>query len=199
MRKFVKLVVVLGLTVVMTTSTSCKKANEEKQPPAAPAATEPGLPVLFSFETDDAVAAWKVEEVEDVAKACKVSASTENATDGKRSLKMVLTEHKWPGAYTTTFPTTDWSGYKKLKFDVTTDQPRNLHIRIDDTDSTDYASRYNSGGEDLDKGKTTVEVYLDDVADDISLKKIARLVLFGSGVPAGETWTYYIDNIRLEK
>ena len=51
------------------------------------------------------------------------------------------------------------------------------------------------------KGKDTISIDLDEVADAVNLKKIARIVLFASGsdIPNDGKWVYYIDNIRLEK
>jgi len=201
MRKFVKCMLLVGLAFAVVMSVSCKKTDEKDKgevKPPSPALEEPGFPVLFSFETDASVAAWQVEADEGVDKACKIAASLEHPTDGKRSLKMTLTEHKWPGTFTTKMPK-DWSAYKSLKIDLTVMQDCSLTVRIDDEDSTDYASRFQSGAQDVDKGKTTLEIILDDVAENVNLKKITRLVLFGSNVPADETWVYYIDNIRLEK
>jgi len=165
-------------------------------PKPKPELAEPGLPVLFSFETDASVAAWKTEKEDGIAEAVELSATTENATDGKRALKMLLKEHQWPGAYTETLATKDWSSYKSLQMDVTAEAFVSLAVRIDDVDSSDYESRFQLTV-DLDKGKNTVKIILDDVADVINLKKIKRLTLFSGNVT--ENTVFVIDNIRLEK
>ena len=194
MKKLLAVAVVMLMVVAVV---GCKETGEKDGGKKGPAAKEPGLPVLFSFETDASVAAWLVEKEDDIDKATKVSASTKNATDGKRSLKMVLSEHDWPGAYTETLATKDWSGYKELKMDVTVEADVSLAIRIDDTESDGYDSRFQETVE-LVKGKNEVAVLIEDVDDAVSsLKKIKRLTLFSSDVT--DDIVFYIDNIRLVK
>jgi len=158
----------------------------------APAPAAPGT--LFDFETDDDVAAWKVED--EIKDQVVLSVARDKATTGKRSLKMVLKTGDWPGMHTFKVPK-DWSAYSELKFDVIADQDAELAIRIDDVDSTDYGSRFNMGGLAVNKGKNTVTVDVVDVGDAIDLKKVKAIFLFSSGVT--DDLTFYLDNIRLAK
>ena len=205
MGKFVKMMMLVALVGAIALA-GCEKKAEEKhgdkhaeqcgdkhaetcghKDGETHAAKEPGMPILFSFETDASVAAWEIEKDQDIDKATKTEVSTENATDGKRSLKMELTTHDWPGTFTTTMAK-DWSDYKTLKIDVTVMQDCKLSVRIDDDDTTDYETRFQAT-QDLVTGKDTITIVLDDVAEDISLKKIARIVLFagGSDIPDSST------------
>ncbi len=188
MNRWTTVVAFVGMVSVLVLGASCERT------PVVPKAVEPGLPVLFDFETDEAVAAWKVEE--ELADKVELSVSTDHATTGKRSLKMVLKPHQWPGAHTFTIPK-DWSGYSELKFDVMAEQDAELNIRIDDEDSTDYGSRFNTGGLVVNKGKDTVSILIDDVGDAIDLKKVKSLFIFSTDV--SEDLTFYLDNIRLAK
>jgi hypothetical protein len=150
--------------------------------------------VLFDFENDADVAAWQVEDV--LKDKVKLEASDEHATSGKRSLKMTLQPHEWPGMSTTKLPK-DWSGQADLAFDVFSAVDTTMSVRIDDDNSKDYASRFNSQAQDLVKGKNTVTLALADVGDAVDLKKIKALYLFSTDVP--EQRVFFIDNIRLIK
>jgi len=197
MRTFVlMLAVLLAVTMVLPCKDTGKGEGKDGDKAAAPAAKEPGLPILFSFETDAAVKAWKTEKEEGIADAVVLSVTTDGVTDGKRALKMLLKEHQWPGAYTETLATRDWSTYAELQLDVTVKAPISLAVRIDDVKSTDYESRFQLSV-DLDEGKNTVKVILDDVAEMIDLKKVKRLTLFSSDIT--EDTVFVIDNIRLAK
>lgn len=190
-----------GLTTIVTfAALACVVAVGVACKPAPPKAVEPGLPVLFSFETDEAVAAWKVEE--EIADRVELSVSTEKATTGKRSLKMVLKPHAWPGMHTMKLPK-DWSGYSELKFDVIAEQDANLCIRIDDEASTGNESRFNQSGLSVSKGTNTVTVQVIDVAEAIDTMKIKSMFIF-TVASEFDFWTgdensmtFYIDNIRL--
>ncbi len=150
--------------------------------------------VLFDFENADDVKAWGVED--DLKGKVTLSASEEHATSGKKSLKMALKPHEWPGMFTTKLPK-DWSGYKELAIDVWTPVDTTLCVRIDDEASTDYGSRFNSQGLDVAKGANTLTIPVVDVGDAIDLKKIKSMYIFSTDVP--EERTFFIDNIRLIK
>jgi hypothetical protein len=150
--------------------------------------------VLFSFEKPEDLKAWQVED--ELKDKVQLSVVAEHATDGKAALKMVLKPHEWPGMFTTSLPK-DWSGYTQLKFDVFADEGADLCVRIDDTESKDYGSRYNSEGNFCNKGANTVTLWLSDVGGKIDLKKVKALYIFSTNVQKDLTFT--IDNIRLVK
>ena len=192
MRVLATAVTVLGLICLMVMGYSCK--STDAAPAAAKAVTAAGDKLLFDFENNAEVKAWKVED--ELKDKVELSASDKNATSGKRSLKMVLKAHQWPGAFTKELPK-DWSGYSKLVFDVVADQAADMNVRIDDANSTDYESRFQLGGQSLNKGKNEITVWLTDVGAAIDLKKITAVFLFCGGVE--KDLTFYIDNIRLIK
>ncbi|HUW57743.1 MAG TPA: DUF5060 domain-containing protein [Planctomycetota bacterium] len=150
--------------------------------------------VLFSFE--DGVNPFSAEE--DVKDAVEMSVVAEagKATTGARSLRVVLKPHDWPGINTTRIPA-DWTQYEALRFDVTADQDMTLAVRIDDVDTKDYSTRYNSRGSFVTKGRNTVTVWLSDVATGVDPKKIKAVYLFSMGV--GRPMTFTLDNVRLER
>ncbi|HUV38531.1 MAG TPA: hypothetical protein VMY39_02910, partial [Planctomycetota bacterium] len=150
--------------------------------------------VLFGFE--DGVNPFAVEDDVKDAVEMGVVAEVGKATVGARSLRVVLKPHDWPGINTKTLPA-DWSGYEALRFDVIAAQDMNLAVRIDDADTQDYTTRYNSRGAFITKGRNTVTVWLSDVAASIDLRKIKAVYIFSSGVQ--QPLTLYLDNVRLEK
>jgi len=160
----------------------------------ATAPAEAGTRLLFDFETDDDVSAWKVEDA--VSQCVELSVSDEHATSGRRSLKMVLKPHEWPGMHTLKIPA-DWSGNQDLKFDVFADQASELSVRIDDTNSSGYSTRFNSEANSVGKGQNTVAIPLSSVAENIDLKKVKSMYIYSTGVEG--TLVFYIDNIRLVK
>ncbi len=91
---------------------------------SAPA--EPGLPdrMMFDFENEAELTAWfplqlpKRQQEPPVAFA----PSGQNATSGKRSLKITFAGGEWPTLATTNIPQ-DWAGYETFKADVTVDRP----------------------------------------------------------------------------
>ncbi len=188
MKKLSMLAIVAALGSVLMLATGCEPAA-----PKAPEAVEPGLPILFSFETDEAVAAWTVED--DLKEQVELVVSDKNATEGKRSLKITLKPGDWPGARTSKLPK-DWSAYRELKFDIFAEVDFRCAYRIDDAASTDYETRFN-GGEDVEKGKYTVTIDLEDVADVIDLKRVVLLCVFSSDVDV--PLIFYLDNVRLVK
>ncbi|HUU42148.1 MAG TPA: hypothetical protein VMY39_01985 [Planctomycetota bacterium] len=145
--------------------------------------------VLFDFEDDQDVTKWEANKSE-------ISASTEHATSGKQSLKVVLNAEKFPGLRTQKFER-DWSGYATLKFDVFTDAPLNLMMTVKDKKSKDYASRYNNERIKLKEGANTVSIPLEDVGAKIDLKAVLSVTLFGGKME--KVTVIYLDNVRLEK
>ena len=223
MSKWLMIVMAVALVWVVSLGAGCKPSEEPKEEPyvevVAPAAEEaatpapvaetteetqpapevaveskPGEMMVFDFETDAHVKCWEVEE--EIADRVALSVSTDHATQGKRSLKMVLKPHQWPGINTTKLPR-DFSAFKELKFDVIAERDANVNVRIDDDDSTSYETRYQLGGTDVFKGKNTVTILTIDLGGRIDLKRIKAMFIFSGGVE--EDLTLYIDNVRLVK
>jgi hypothetical protein len=146
--------------------------------------------VIFDFENAGDAGDWELASAD-------ASIVPDHATSGKTAMKVVLKPgNDYPGLNTAKAPA-DWSAYKSLKVDVFCDEAMNFMIRIDDTDSKDYASRYNLDSNDINKGANTVTIPLSDVGAKIDLKKV-KLLIFFSGKVEKDT-TYYLDNIRLVK
>lgn len=157
--------------------------------PVGFAQAKEGALVLFDFESADDVAKWE-------ANGSEMSVSTEHATSGKQSMKVVLKPGEYPGLSTGKIEK-DWSAYKELKLDVFADAAFTIAVRIDDDNSKDYASRYNNEGVEIAKGQSTVTLTLGDVGDKIDLKKVKMLCFFA--INPDKDITFYVDNVRLEK
>lgn len=114
----------------------------------------------------------------------------------KKTLKLTLQPHEWPGVNTQAIPA-DWSGYEALRFDVVAEGDMTLNVRIDDANTKDYNTRFNSGGHYVTKGRNTVTIWLSDVAAKLDLKGLKALYIFCSNVQ--KPVTFYLDNIRLER
>jgi hypothetical protein len=164
-------------------------------PGAEPAPTAPKAEakVLFDFEDDKGLAQAE-------AKNAETSLSTDHATSGKNSLKVVLSASKLPGVGFMKLPVTDWSGYKTLKFDIFAegDDAMKFAMSIKDTKSKDYASRYNNEKIAVAKGANTISIDIADIGGHIDLKIVKQMSIFACGTLEKEA-TVYIDNIRLEK
>ena len=177
------------------TPTPAAETTEEPQPaPAVVVEAKPGEMMVFDFESDAHVKCWGVEE--EIGDRAVLSVSTDHATQGKRSLKMVLKPHEWPGINTTKLPR-DWSAFKELKFDVIAEKDGGINVRIDDDDSTSYETRYQLGTTDVFKGKNTVTILTIDLGGRIDLKRIKAMFIFSGDVQ--EDLTLYLDNVRLVK
>jgi len=216
MAKWMTFAMTAALVCVLSLGVGCKPSEEPYAEGGAPSAEEaetpapateeaepteevaveakPGEMMVFDFESDEHARCWGVEE--ELADRVELSVSTDHATQGKRSLKMVLKPHEWPGMNTTKLPR-DWSAFKELKFDVIADRDANINVRIDDDDSTSYETRYQLGSTDVFKGKNTVTVFTIDVGGRIDLKRIKAMYIFSGSVQ--EDLTFYIDNVRLVK
>ena len=113
-----------------------------------------------------------------------------------KCLRLTLQPHAWPGVNTKDIPA-DWSAYEALRFDVVALDDMTLNVRIDDANSKDYNTRFNSSGHYVTKGRNTVTVWLSDVAGKLDPKALKALYIFCSNVQ--KPVTFYLDNVRLEK
>jgi hypothetical protein len=192
MRTLITVLGAAGIIGLLVAGASCQGGAVAKTEAAAAVVDVPADGVLFDFENDADVKAWGVED--DIKDKVALSVSAEHATSGKRSLKMVLKPHEWPGMNTKQVPK-DWSAHAKLVLDIWAEQGADLNVRIDDANSVDYASRFQSGGSYVNKGKNEVTVWLTDVGAKIDLKKVTAMFIFCA--PVDKDMTFYIDNIRL--
>lgn len=188
-----------GQTPGGTETPAVRAGTETVKPPEAPPAApvqpvDPKVTVLLDFE--DGKNPFTVDEdFKDKVEMVVVN-DPDHATSGTRSLKVTLKPHEWPGIHTTDLPA-DWSGYESLTMDILVLQDFDLNIRIDDVNSADYETRFNSPPQPVFKGKNTITVYLSDVGQFVDLKKVKGLYVFSSNVES--PLTFYVDRIRLEK
>ncbi len=153
---------------------------------SAPVSTQPmERKVLFDFE--DGKNSFKVDD--------EVKASVKAEVAGG-ALTLVLQPHAWPGVNTQAIPP-DWTGWEALRFDLESDGDADINVRIDDVKTTDYNTRYNSHGTCVAKGRTTVTVWLSDVAAKVDARLLKSLYIYASDVT--KPVTLRIDNIRLER
>lgn len=131
----------------------------------------------------------------------------EAATSGKGVLKVTLAPGgSYPGIDTSPsrgMPA-DWGGYDRLNLDFYNPGNRSitLYIRIDDAQSRNYATRYNSPGWGLRPGTSTLSIPIrqlktQDGSRPINLSQIRALYLFGDAV--AQPVEFYLDSFRLEK
>ncbi|MDH7569705.1 MAG: hypothetical protein QHJ73_08980, partial [Armatimonadota bacterium] len=147
-----------------------------------------GPEVLIAGFEEDADAALVLSE-----QVVERTLSTEQASQGRRSLKIVLPPGQYPGVQVRV--PADWRAHEALRFDLWCQRPARLGIRIDDVESTGYNTRYNEEGGALRAGWNHVQVPLDRVGRAVNLGKIRLLVLFLQNVT--EPITLYLDHIRL--
>jgi len=122
----------------------------------------------------------------------QIELSTEHATSGEHSLKVVWTKDSALSAIGT-LPE-DWSGWKWLKFDLFIDgADANFTLRLKDKARKGYdVWQYPVTG-----GTNTVTVNLETAAATIDLKQVFHFFVYL--VDAEQTVTGYVDNMRLEK
>ena len=97
----------------------------------------PELP-LGDFSDPADVKRWTAGDSGQVA----VSLAPRAVTDSNVMLKVVMTSGTYPGIAMRSVPR-DWSKYEAMRFVVWSDSPFRLNVRIDDSKSTDYKSRFN--------------------------------------------------------
>ena len=148
--------------------------------------------VLFDFEDDADVNKWDTNNDK-----TDRSLSTEHATSGKGSMKVVLKAGEFPGISTGHISLKDWSGYTTLKFDIFADSAFDLMMTVKDPNSKNYDTRYNNDKIEINKGANTISIAVGDIGDKIDLKKI-NLISIHAGTLDKEV-TFYMDNMRLEK
>lgn len=164
------------------------------------------IKVLFDFEDEKSLKEWEVTE------GGKLELTTDNATKGKKALKVSLPQAEYPGIKLK-IPKgkyLDLSRYDYLKIDmfVVHEEGINFEIRIDDDKS-------NSDGEgawvtwcSINKvakpEKNEIEVDLTSLTTNdrgrvVNLDKFTNVVIFMLSKSSSEPQTIYIDNIRVIK
>ena len=144
-----------------------------------------GTKVLNDFEVDadkDMFADSKAE----------ISISTEHATSGKHSLKVVWKEFN-PLSAIGTLPE-DWSDYKWLKFDLFIDGgDSSFTLRLKDK----AGKGYDVWQYPVTAGANTITVNLETAGEKMDLKQVFHLFFYLVDEKAAVTG--YVDNVRLEK
>jgi hypothetical protein len=164
--------------------------------------------VLFDFEEPADLKAWSNLALADVKQKeppARIELSTENATRGKRSLKITFAGGSWPTITTTAVPG-DWMPYWTFRADVTAGR----HCVVGFTVLHEKSKR--GGGWDatvsrwtktefLRPGKNTVTGSIHDpdgyYAINAKLGKVVRFEVFMYNPHPGES--IYVDNIRLSR
>jgi len=153
--------------------------------------------VLFDFESDNDLNRFHWE--------CHTlfSLSNENATQGKKSLKLELFPSDYPGL-APKLSVNDWQRYSTFSFDVFNAQKEDvsLSVRIDDSkDYPDYPDRYNESFS-LRQGANTIVIPIHKLETSgtkrrLNLKNIYKVVIFM--VQPKERNVLYFDNFRLTR
>ena len=152
---------------------------------AADQVPKPETKVINDFELDTDLDMFKDSTAE-------IAVSTEHATSGKHSLKVVWKEFN-PLSAIGTLPE-DWSGWKWLKFDLFIDgADSNFTLRVKDK----AGKGYDVWQYPVKAGANTVIVNLETASEKIDLKQVFHMFFYL--VNKDETVTGYVDNVRLEK
>jgi class 3 adenylate cyclase len=199
------LLVIAGLLLLLNreeavppTRTAPAPASDRSASMAAPGkkGSEPPAPVAISFEDirNDTGIWVATEDHPDI----RLSIAGENASHGFFALKVYLPGGAYPGIISHRMPH-DWRGFGWFRFEVflsgTDGHRETLGIRIDDSKSDSFYTRYNSSAP-LHEGMNRVEVPLEQVAAAIDIEDVRRVVLFLDN-PSGPN-TLSFDHIRLE-
>ena len=151
--------------------------------------------VLFDFESDADMDRfhWKCHTL--------FSLSTENVTNGVKSLRLELYPSDYPGL-APKLDVNDWSGYKTLSFDVFNpeDEKSSISVRIDDKkDYPNYEDRYHNSFV-LEPGLNRLNIPLNSLITSgthrpLDLRNIHRFLIFM--VRPQKKFILYIDYVRL--
>jgi len=160
-----------------------------------PAPTEP---FSFSFERMvEGLLNWQPN-----GKRIQLKHAKQHATQGEYSLQLELPRkfpgNKYPGIFSRMFPR-NWSNYTQFSADVYFDhkgkETRRLGIRIDDTASDSYETRFNWEME-LAPGANEIRIPIETINTAIDINRIQALSFFL--IEPKRRTTLYFDNIRVE-
>ena len=155
--------------------------------------------LLSSFENDEEMVGWTA------GSEVTMERSREHATEGNQALRVALPGNGLAGVECQ-LGEGDWSGYTSLRMDVVYpyDDRLVLAVRVDDADSSDYASRFNldDGSVTLTPGRNVIEISMRELASGrpgsrgLDLTRIRSLHLFPLGDQPERS--IFLDNVRLE-
>ncbi|MBN1808330.1 MAG: hypothetical protein JW909_04625 [Planctomycetes bacterium] len=147
--------------------------------------------VIVDFETAADMEALSVEEADWVS----LSLDDTHPLSGTKSLKAVFIKHPWPGFHVGIGETpADWSRYAAVSFKVWAPSPVTVHVRIDDVNSTDHATRFGAS-QQVKAGETLFQVRMKEIATVLDTTKIQRLIVFLTDPPEGTV--LWFDDFRL--
>lgn len=156
------------------------------------------LPMLGDFERRAELEYWTAQGY-GAEGPPQLERAQSDATHGTHALRVDAPAGDWMGV-TMEVGDLDWSAWDVLAFDVTSERPLTLQVRIDDDGDTSwYGSRYEQVF-DVAAGGDTVRIPLSEVAAGlerpIDLGAIRRMMLhLGEGSPPTVFW---LDHVRLE-
>lgn len=145
--------------------------------------------MLFDFEDSRSLKSIFAEG------GAKYELSQERKKSGELSLKIALPKGAYPGIELR-LERKDWREYDKLFVWVYSDKILKFGVRVDDTFSTDYYTRYNREDFRLTRGWTPIVLKLKEVGEVVELDSIKKLVLFVLDCPGA---SIYVDSIALAK
>lgn len=157
----------------------------------------PSGPRLISFETASDLAFWRPD------KGARAELSPLHATDGHRSLRLVLSHAEYPGLSATRAVLQGWEAYDTFRLEIF--NPRaaafSLNVRIDDEASHSYATRYNEVFP-LRPGANEIavplrELRVSDGSRQLDPARLREVMLFLSSPPEGTT--LFLDQFRVER
>lgn len=125
----------------------------------------------------------------------ELSIGPRSVTDTRNVLKYVALKGEWPSFafYPPRIPKT-WGKYEALSFSVWTSNDCELGVRIDDDKSFNYNTRFNFGVR-LQKGHTTVQIPVKNIAKTIDVNKVKFFGLNTDHPPAN--FTLYFSDFKL--
>jgi len=156
-----------------------------------------GVRLLAGFEDESSLGQWELQD----ASAERVE---QHATEGSYALQLTLSPSEYPGVL---LPhgsplLTGWNGYDFARLDVFNPQPDpvTLTVRIDDTHSVNFGSRYNDDFV-MRPGENTIELPLrrlqtSDHQRNLDVSQLKQLMIFASDVRS--PIVLFLDNLRLE-
>ena len=190
---------------------------EGGQPSAAPEISQ-AAPFMFSFEQESEMRSWRPTEGD---RRIKLERSQERARDGSAALSVTLPKvspmNKYPGIFSLNFPN-DWSSFRAFSAAIYLDEPEHetlrekrkdrrekisgnetpvlFCVRIDDINSTSYATRFHLNDVLLRPGWNDVAIPLDDIRRVLDVKHITNVIFFLN--EPKERARLFFDAIRLE-
>ena len=192
------LIVCLSCAWIMTQGCGVSTPDAATPAPAATAAAGPAEKVFGGFE-DEIPKEWYGSEA-------KLSSSEDHATEGKKSMQADLEPGQYPGIGVD-LKGQDWSGYRALRFSVFNKNGGTqwVSIRIDDTASKGYSTRYNledhAVAVKFNPGQNEIEIPIASLRQgtpesqgiDVGRIKLIRMFIGGLKRPI----TLFFDNFRL--